>query len=133
MTEIKSREVVLKQSSKQTFEFLVDLNNFARLLPEERIENLETDATTCNFDIKGMAHIGLKVDSKEANKQIHLIPDGKAPFDFTLDIVIDEDSNGSKAQLLFNADINPFMKAMVTKPLTNFFNMLADKLEELDF
>ena len=133
MTEIKSKKVDLEKSNKTVFEFLSDLNNFARLLPSEKIENVATTTDTCHFDIKGMAHIGLKITEKIPFQKIHLIADGKTPFDFQLDIFIEEQPNGSAAQLIFNAEINAFMKMIVEKPLTNFFNMLADKLTEIDF
>jgi len=39
--------------------------------------------------------------------------------------------NKTEAQLSFNADLNPILKMMATKPLQNFLNILVAKLKEI--
>ena len=38
---------------------------------------------------------------------------GKNPFDFVLDVDMNEVEGGTEAQLIFDGKMNPFMKAMV--------------------
>ena len=53
----------------------------------------------------------------------------KISVSFFLTGLISESSNGSASQLklVFDADLNPFLKMVAEKPLTNFLNLLVDK------
>lgn len=99
------------------------------LFPEEKIENWESTNEYCTFRIKGMTDIGLKRVASTPNSLIYLDSYGKVPFKFTLNIFLNSTTdNKTEAHLEFDGDVNPFLKMMVETPLTNFFNMLSDKL-----
>lgn len=101
-------------------------------MPDGKIEKWESDEDQCEFTIKGMARIGLKKVGSEAPNKIQIETFGKVPFNFTLDILLNElAEKETEAHIHFEGDINPFMKLMVEKPLTNFFNMLVDKASKL--
>jgi hypothetical protein len=132
MTRIETEHKISSNSQKQMFDFLTDLNNFEKLMPEGKIEKWSSDENQCEFTIKGMARIGLKKESAIENNLIKISSFGKVPFTFTLDININEQEDSkSEAFMVFEGDINPFMKMMVEKPLGNFFNMLVSKASEL--
>jgi hypothetical protein len=79
-----------------------------------------------------MARIGLKKEQTEAPSKISISSFGKVPFKFDLDIHLSEmEGEQTEVSMIFNGDINPFMKMMVEKPLRNFFNMLVSKAAEL--
>ncbi len=131
MTRIESDVVTLAQSATEVFAFLCDFKNIGTLMPEQ-VENFVTDGPTCNFDIKGMASMGLSFGEKTPNNKIVMLKNGKAPFDFSLICemtAINESS--TKLQLFFDADLNPLFKMMAEKPLTNFLNLLAHRYEQL--
>jgi carbon monoxide dehydrogenase subunit G len=118
------------QASQATvFAFLSDMNNLEKLMPEQ-VGNWNSDVDTCHFNIKGMADLGMKITGRTPESLISIASHGKSPFPFTLDILIREASESSEAQLLFNGEVNPFLKMMVEKPLGNFFNMLLDGLSK---
>jgi hypothetical protein len=133
MTRIETEHKISSNSQKQMFDFLTDLNNFEQLMPEGKIEKWSSDENQCEFTIKGMARIGLKKESAIENNLIKISSFGKVPFTFTLDININEQEDSkSEAFMVFEGDINPFMKMMVEKPLGSFFNMLVSKASELN-
>lgn len=130
MTNIESKQATVAASAEELFRFLSDMNNFARLLPENKIENVQTTETTCSFRISGMADIQLEKKS-ETPFQLIQIESGDKPFKFYLQIPIQAISEKqSQASLRFEGQLNPMLQMMVTGPLTNFFNMLADNLEK---
>jgi carbon monoxide dehydrogenase subunit G len=128
MTKIESHIVSVNKPSHVIFDFLSDLNNVEKLMPQDRISKWESSADTCSFYINGMANIGMIVNERVPYTAIKINSHGKNPFSFTLDIHIKELNNQSEAQLIFNGDMNMMFQMMATKPLTNFFNMLADNL-----
>jgi carbon monoxide dehydrogenase subunit G len=129
---IETNKVELKASQEQVFEFLSDFRNFEKLIPKDKVSKWNATEDTCSFNINGMADIGMKIVEKSPFSVINIKSEGKNPFEFTLNGFIEEKGeNQCIAFLVFNAEVNPFLKMMVEKPLGNFFNMLADKLKEI--
>ncbi len=132
MTIIETEKKISSNSIQSLFDFLSDMNNFEKLMPEGKIEKWESSEGQCEFTIKGMTRIGLKKESVESPNKILISSFGKVPFTFNLDILLEEkDAKETETCMVFKGDINPFMKMMVEKPLKNFFNMLVDKASEL--
>lgn len=133
MTKIETKKGLSPNAAEKLFHFLSDMNNFEQLMPEDRIEKWASTEEQCEFNIKGMAHIGLKRVASTPFNQIIIESFGKVPFSFTLELMLDEkEENSTEVSMLFQGDINAFMKIIVEKPLTNFFNMLVDKASKLN-
>lgn len=132
MTRIESKQVDLNQSPAEVFNFLSDFNNYQKLMPEQ-VADWVSDADTCSFNIKGMASLGMAMESKTPHSEIKIKRNGKAPFDFFLicNIGRGPTENTSTLNLYFDADLNPFLKMMAEKPLTNFLNLLVTKFKEI--
>ena len=80
-----------------------------------------------------MTDLGLKLGETLKPGKVEMTSHGKVPFPFKMDVIIlEEGQNESLVHIEFEGDINPFMKMMVEKPLTNFFNMLVDRLGQLE-
>ena len=131
MTRIESKKAALQQGAAEVFAFLSDFNNLAKLMPPQ-VEGFTVDGDTCRFTIKGMATIGLKYESKTPDSEVVMVKHGQAPFDLKLICKIGPgEETGSVLQLIFDADLNPFLKMMAEKPLGNFLNLLVDRYVEL--
>jgi hypothetical protein len=130
MTTIESNVAHVKKSAEELFNFLTNMNNFALLLPKDKIENIETTNISCSFRINGMANITLLKKNETAHHLIEIESGENTPFKFSLNIhITTETENSSSAKLVFEGNLNPMLKMMVETPLANFFNMLAAKLE----
>ena len=133
MTRINSEKKNVAYNREVIFDFITDFNNFKDLLPEDRVENYKVENDSCTFRIKGMTDLGLKLGHTERPEMVEMLSHGKVPFPFKMRVHIEEGSEGSSSvHIDFEGDINPFMKMMVEKPLTNFFNMLVDRLAQLE-
>ena len=131
MTKIESENVEINHSAEKLFNYLSNFNNFKALMPHQ-VTEWESTESECNFNLNGMAKIGMRIIEKTPFKNIKITSFGKVPFEFTLNVSIAETSaNSCKGQLVFESDINPFMKMMVEKPLTHFFNGLAKKMQDI--
>ncbi|MDQ3050576.1 MAG: SRPBCC family protein [Bacteroidota bacterium] len=132
MTRIESNQVAISQSPEEVFNFLSDFNNYQQLMPEQ-VSDWVSDTDTCSFNIKGMASLGMAIESRTPFSQIKIRKNGKAPFDFFLTCEIGEsgDQAASTLKLYFDADLNPFLKMMAEKPLTNFLNLLVNRYRDI--
>ena len=96
----------------------------------EQVTNWKSTSDECSFTIAGMASLGMKIIEKTPNSLIKAGKHGSAPFDFTLSCTIADNGATSEVQLIFDADLNPMLKMMAERPLTNFLNLLVNKLKD---
>ena len=127
---LESTKVTVAKSSKEVFEFLINLQNFEQLMPENT-QKFEVDGDSFLFALKGMPEIRLVLKEKTAFSNITLgAASSKLPF--TLSGNISEISNTqSEVQLIFNGDFNPMMAMMVKNPLTKFIEVLVENISKL--
>jgi hypothetical protein len=131
LTKIESDVVEIENSAANVFTYLSNFNNFQQLMPEQ-VTNWQSTADECTFTINGLATIGMKITEKTPHNKIRIQSNGKVPFDFNLFVLLTEKgSNTCSGQLAFESELNPMLKMMVVKPLTNFFNILAKKMKEI--
>ena len=129
---IESKRQLVDKNTALVFQFLSDLNNYQALFPKDKIENWNATEDTCSCKIKGLSDIGLKRVATTPNSLIYLDSHGKSPIKFTLNIYLSEvNETQTEVYLIFEgSSINPFMKMMLEKPLTSFFNDFVSKLQQ---
>lgn len=131
MTKIESEKVEINTSIGAVFNFLCDIRNYESLMPEQ-ITNWQATENDCTFTISGMATISMGIIEKNTNKHIKIVSQGKVPFNFDLNVFLEEKSPSSTTgELVMNADLNMMLKMMAQKPLSNFINLLAQKMKDI--
>jgi carbon monoxide dehydrogenase subunit G len=130
-TTIESQKVIVDANVEKVFNFLLDFNNIKELLPQDKISDWQADFDQCSFKIQNAALIPLVKASSVPLKSINIVSGDKAPFKFTLDISIVDLGDKSETSLVFNGEINAFLKMMVVKPLTNLFDYMANRIQEI--
>ena len=131
MAKIESKKVLVAAPAQTVFDFLADFSHFEQLLPADKVSKVAIQPESISFQINGLASIGMRLASTQVPTLLHIVSEGKNPFDFTLDIHLKEvSSNSTEAFLIFDGNMNPFLKMMVEKPLTQFFNQLAERLRD---
>ncbi len=132
MTRIESEKLSINNSSEVVYSLLSNFNNFQKLMPEQVID-WESTSDECSFTIKGLTNLSMKITERLPNSKVIIKDKMGKPFNFFLNCLIEEDpqSKSCKAQLVFDADLNPMLKMMAVKPLQNFLNLLVKKLKEI--
>jgi carbon monoxide dehydrogenase subunit G len=124
-----SHAVELPASSEAVFNFLSDLNNFEKMMPDQ-VVNWQSTSDDCEFDIKGMAHIGLVKSSEVPGKSVTI----KSKPDNPIELQIQGNITAKTAQfsvvtLELTANLSPILQMMASAPLQNLVNIMADKLK----
>lgn len=122
---LESPKVTVNKSAQHTFDFLCNVKNFEKLMPENisKFEVLSED--TFVFALKGMPEIELK--KKEAispNRIVLGAAGGKLDFSLTGNIK-EIDTNSCEVQLVFEGDFNPMMAMMIKGPISKFIETLV--------
>lgn len=121
----------IPKGDKEVFEFLTDLKNFEKLMPEniDKFELINEDRFL--FSLKGMPEIVLERKRQTPNSQIVLgAASEKLPFTLTADIAKTDD-NESEVALSFEGKFNAMMGMMIKKPITNFMGTLSENLRKI--
>lgn len=130
MSEIKSQIVKINETDEHLYHFISDFTNFEQLMPPQ-VQDLKISQDNCSFTIKGMPTIYLTISERIPFSHVKMeAKDGKLPFCLSCRLEKIDDSS-CQAQFVFEAELNMMMKMMVEKPLTNFLNLLAEKLREI--
>lgn len=119
----------ISTSQKEVFEFLSDMNNLEKMMPEQVI-NWKSTNDDCSFTIKGMSDMSMNILERTDASSVKMGSSSSKPFPFTLHAQIEEEGDTSRVRLSFDGKVNAFMSMMIEKPLSNFFNMLLDGLSK---
>jgi carbon monoxide dehydrogenase subunit G len=128
MTKIESKKTEIAASSKQVYDFLMDMNNIQKLLPEGKYSNWISDIQSCSFKMQNAYNVSLNFSSSEPTTNVSYASGTGMPFPFSLVVNLIESNGLTTAQLLSEAKINPFMEMMVKGPLKNLFDYMAERL-----
>lgn len=120
----------LKKSPQEVYEYLLDLNNFEKIMPSNK-EKFEVEGDSFLVGIYGVPDIRMIISEKAPYSKI-VLSAASSKIDFTLTINIAEEQNNlATSQLLFEGNFNPMVAMMVKKPLTNFINDLSNNLQTI--
>ncbi|WP_047244671.1 hypothetical protein [Maribacter thermophilus] len=128
---IETPKTTVNKSTQETFEFLSDLANFEKLMPDN-IDKFEViNENRFLFALKGMPEIVLeRKEQTPFSKLVLGAASDKLPFTLTADIT-EIEANKSEVVLSFSGEFNAMMAMMIKKPITNFINALTDKLQSI--
>ena len=129
MTTFKSPEVKIKKSAEYFFNKIGNLNNLKDVMPSE-IKEFTSTEKTCAFKMNGMPELKLKIAEKIKFSKLSLTA-VESHIPFSLNCFIIDKGEQCQARLEVNAELNMMMKMMVEKPLTQFLNVLANKMQEI--
>lgn len=128
MLTIESNKVDIDSSQEVVYNFLMDLNNFEELLPQKSVSKFSSTKSECSFKVSGGYHIGLVYKDSTPFNKINLVSSEGSPFPFTLEINLDKVDEKVIAYQVCNADVNPFLKMMIEKPLKNLFDYINTRV-----
>jgi carbon monoxide dehydrogenase subunit G len=126
---IDGKPATINKDIKTVYNFLIDFNNFKTLMPDQ-ITNWKSDTDWCSFTIQGMASIKLTFGDKIPHSSIKLVPVGKVPFSFGLNIELSDQGASTVAKVVVDANINPMMAMIAKRPLENLVNVMAGNIND---
>ncbi|MBU0488864.1 MAG: hypothetical protein KKD31_13030 [Bacteroidetes bacterium] len=130
MQNFKSKPTQILQKQEKIFYFLSDFSNFRHLLPDE-VTNWENDTDWCVFSLRGIPKIRLEMHEKVPASKVTYISGEGTPIKFSIHNSIEElGPDLCQVQVVIQADLNPVLQMLASKPLQNLVEMLAEKLKE---
>ena len=136
MTEFISEIKTIPCRNRIVYETLADLNNLEKLkdrIPSDKIEDFSFDSDSCSFSVNPVGKVRFSVVEREPSKTIKFAGD-QLPVAVTMWIQLKETGEQeTKMKLTIRADLNMFLKPMLSKPLQDGINQIADVLAKIPY
>ena len=108
-----------------------DLRNLEKVrdrVPEDKVQGFSFDEDTVSINVAPVGELKLRICDREEPKCIKFeTVQSPVPFNVWVQ-VLPVDENSSKMKVTVKAELNPFIKSMVEKPLQEGVEKIADAL-----
>ena len=136
MSQFESSVKQIPFSQERVYAKLSDLSNLESMkdrIPQDKVKDISFDSDTLTFSVDPVGKISLQVIEREPFKCIKFeTTQSPLPFNLWIQLVPDSEQ-GCKMKLTIRVDINPFMKAMVQKPLQEGIEKMAVMLAMIQY
>lgn len=123
----------------KVYEKLSDLSNLEALRDRrpadkaDKIKDMRFDADSCMVNVDPVGEISFRIIEREQPKTIKFTAE-KSPLPLYLWIqLVPLDEQSCKTRITVKAEINSFLKPMVSKPLQEAINRMADVLAVIPY
>lgn len=135
MATFESSVRQIPHSQQAVYNMLSDLSNIDRVkdrIPADKLNDLTFDADSMSISTP-MGAVKLKIVDREEPKCIKFETEqSPLPFNFWIQILPVTDTT-CKMKLTIKAELNPFIKGMVLKPLQEGIEKIADALQMINY
>lgn len=136
MAEFVSDTKTIPYGDETVFAALSDLSKLEQIkdkIPDDKIKDFTFDSDSCSFGIDPIGQVKFSVVERQPNKLVKFKSEN-LPFDVFLWLqLVGKHENDTKMRLTVKADLNPFMESMVSKPLKQAVDQVADLLSRLPY
>lgn len=123
-------KVTIQQPVNRVYDFLADMNNHQKLMPDN-IQDWVSTYDTARFSIPNMAKLSLAVESRVASSEIKIIPNEKPPFDLELQWNLAPNGDHTDVVFTISADLNMMLKMLASGPLQKLADHETETLAAL--
>ncbi|MDF9829348.1 SRPBCC family protein [Parabacteroides sp. PF5-6] len=136
MTEFVSETKQVPYNDDRIFAMLSDLSNLEKVkdrIPQDKIKDFEFDSDSCSLTVDPVGKVTFHIVEREPNKTIKFTTTN-SPVPLFLWIQLKQVEIGdTRMRLTVRADLSPFLKPMVSKPLTEGLEKIAEVLAKLPY
>ena len=136
MTEFVSEIKAIPFNDDRIFNMLSDLSNLEKVKdrsPQDKIQEFEFDKDSCSFSVAPVGKITFQIVEREPYKTVKFTT-ANSPIPLYLWIQLKQvEENDTRMKLTVRADLNPFLKQMVSKPLQDALDKISTILAALPY
>ena len=136
MTKFESSIKQIPYPVEDVYRNISDLSNLERVrdrVPQDKLQDFQFDNDSVQVSVSPVGTIKLRICDREENKCVKFETE-QSPLPFNLWIqVLPVDSANSKMKVTVQADIPFMLKGMVSGPLQDGVEKIADALSKIPF
>lgn len=136
MADFTSEVKTIPHSDDKIFAMLSDMSNLERIrerIPQDKIKDFTFDRDTCSFTVDPVGSIMFQIVEREPNKTIKFSTTN-SPVPLLVWIQLKQvAANETKIKMTVRAELNPFLKPMVSKPLQEAVDKISEIVAHLPY
>lgn len=136
MTEFTSEVRTIPHNDADVFRVLSDFRKLELVkdkIPEDKLKDFLFDQDSVSFRVDPVGKVTFHVLEREPNKLVKFKSD-RLPFDLFLWIqLVSKAEKDTRLRMTVKADLNPFIKGMVEKPMKEAVDKISDILAQLPY
>jgi len=136
MAEFISDVKTIPHSDEKVFGTLSDLSNLERIknrIPQDKIKDFSFDKDTCSFSVDPVGSVVFQIIEREPNKTIKFSTTN-SPIPLQMWIQLKQvGENDTKMKMTVRAELNAFIKPMVSKPLQEAVDKISEIIAHLPY
>ena len=135
-SKFESSVKMVPYSQEAVYRNISDLRNLEKVrdrVPEDKINDFSYDQDTVTLNVPPVGDLKLRVVEREEPKCVKFeTVQSPVPFNVWVQ-VLPVDENNAKMKVTVKAELNPFIKSMVEKPLQDGVEKIADALAQIKY
>ena len=135
-TKFESSVKQVPYSQQAVYQNISDLRNLEKVrdrVPEDRVKDFSFDADTVSLNVPPVGELKLRICDREEPKCVKF-ETVQSPIPFNLWIqVLPADELSAKLKVTVKAELNPFIKGMVSGPMQDGVEKIADALAQIHY
>ncbi|MBR6194573.1 MAG: SRPBCC family protein [Prevotella sp.] len=123
-------------SQEAVYRNISDLRNLEKVrdrIPEDKVKDFSFDADTISINVPPVGELKLRVVEREEPKCVKF-ETAQSPVPFNVWVqMLPVDEQSSKMKVTVKAELNPFIKGMVSGPLQDGVEKIANALAKIEY
>ena len=123
-------------SQEAVYRNISDLRNLEKVrdrVPADKVKDFSFDADTISINVPPVGELKLRVVEREEPKCVKF-ETAQSPLPFNVWVqMLPVDEQSSKMKVTVKAELNPFIKGMVSGPLQDGVEKIADALAKIEY
>ena len=123
-------------SQEAVYRNISDLRNLEKVrdrIPEDKVKDFSFDADTISISVPPVGELKLRIIEREEPKCVKF-ETAQSPVPFNVWVqMLPVDEQSSKMKVTVKAELNPFIKGMVSGPLQDGVEKIADALAQIEY
>ncbi len=136
MSKFESSIKQIPFSQQSVYNMLSDLQNIERVkdrIPEDKVKDLKFDSDSVSINAAPVGEVKLRIVEREEPKCVKF-ESVQSPIPVKLWVqMLPVTETSCKIKLTIDAELNPFIKAMVSGPLKDGIEKVADALSMINY
>ena len=123
-------------SQEAVYRNISDLRNLEKVrdrVPADKVKDFSFDADTISVNVPPVGELKLRIVEREEPKCVKF-ETSQSPVPFNVWVqMLPVDEQNSKMKVTVKAELNPFIKGMVSGPLQDGVEKIADALSKIEY
>ena len=135
-SKFESSIKLIPYPQQAVYDNISDLRNLEKVkdrVPEDKVSDFTFDEDTVGINVQPVGELKLRICEREEPKCVKFeTVQSPVPFNVWIQ-VLPVDEQNSKMKVTVKAELNPFIKSMVEKPLQEAVEKIADALAQVKY